>query len=135
MEEFLPGLVKVMEERFGRFGRPFTTLLVGAVGLAVLVWSTDLIYGKAIGPAIDLLGDGTPSILLRAFRVIGSALGGYVVGYLFVDLLVMRPRRKRLDQYESDLAAYTRLVEELQERLDSDTSGSEQDCPQRGGVV
>lgn len=123
MEEFLPGLVKVMEERLGRFGRPFTTLLVVAVGLAVLVWSMDLIYGKAIGPAIDLLGDGTPSSLLRAFVVFGSSLGGYAVGCLVVYLLIMLPRRKRLEKYESDLAAYMRVVEELKERLDSDNSG------------
>ena len=31
-EELLPGLVKVIEERMGRVGRPFTTVIVIAAG-------------------------------------------------------------------------------------------------------
>ena len=37
-EELLPGLVKVVEERMGLVGRPFTTVIVIAAGLGVIAW-------------------------------------------------------------------------------------------------
>ena len=51
-EELLPGLVKVVEERMGLVGRPFTTIIVIAAGLGVIAWGagTVLMVRDATSP-------------------------------------------------------------------------------------
>lgn len=36
VEELLPGLIRMIEERTGRIGRPFTTLILVAAGLGII---------------------------------------------------------------------------------------------------
>lgn len=62
MEEFLPGLFKVMEERLGPLGRPITTLLVLAIVAGIFVWVGDLVYSKAILPLTTVVGEPSPYI-------------------------------------------------------------------------
>jgi len=55
MEEFLPGLVKIMEERLGRFGRPLTTILVVCIALGACAWGIKLFFDNAISPIYKLI--------------------------------------------------------------------------------
>ncbi len=50
MEELLPGLVRVMEERLGRFGRPLTTVMVINLALGASSWGLKLFWDNAIYP-------------------------------------------------------------------------------------
>ncbi|MFA5316802.1 MAG: hypothetical protein WC369_05210 [Dehalococcoidales bacterium] len=50
MEEFLPGLVRVMEERLGRFGRTLATLVVICLALGASAWGLKLFWDNVIYP-------------------------------------------------------------------------------------
>lgn len=50
MEEFLPGLLKAMEERLGRFGRPLTTFVVICLAFGAAAWGIKLFIDNAISP-------------------------------------------------------------------------------------
>lgn len=50
MEKFLPGLVKLMEERLGKFGRPLTTLVVISLALGALSWGIKLFWDNLVSP-------------------------------------------------------------------------------------
>ncbi len=55
-EELLPGLVKVIEERMGRMGRLFTTLIIFAAGAGIVAWGFGVVYEKVVTPAAKVLG-------------------------------------------------------------------------------
>lgn len=50
MEELLPGLVRVMEERLGKFGRPLTTVLVICLALGASAWGIRLFWDNLASP-------------------------------------------------------------------------------------
>ena len=45
-EAFLPGLVKVIEERLGRLGKPVSTIFVLLLVLGIGAWMLDLFIGR-----------------------------------------------------------------------------------------
>ena len=48
----------MMEERFGRFGRPMTTLMLLAIFVAVVLWAISMIRSEFISPIIDAVAKG-----------------------------------------------------------------------------
>ncbi|MBI4188650.1 MAG: hypothetical protein HY529_05535 [Chloroflexi bacterium] len=50
MEEFLPGLVRIMEERLGKFGRPLTTIVVLALAFGAIAWGLNLFWYNVVSP-------------------------------------------------------------------------------------
>ena len=50
MEEFLPGLVRLMEERLGKVGRPLTTIVIISLALGATAWGLKLFWDNAISP-------------------------------------------------------------------------------------
>ena len=50
MEEFLPGLVRLMEERLGKVGRPLTTIVIISLALGAIAWGLRLFWDNAISP-------------------------------------------------------------------------------------
>ena len=59
MEEYLPGLVKVIEERLGKFGRPITTIVVICVALGTATWGIRLFWDNAVWPLVTLIDNWT----------------------------------------------------------------------------
>ena len=106
-EELLPGLVKVMEERLGRFGRPFTTAIVIVAGCGIIAWGLGMVF-NFISPVFMLAG--------RTFSLeIGEALLGTASVLIFFALLFLflfyvagrmssRSMRARVTELETELA-------------------------------
>lgn len=90
-EELLPGLVKVIEERMGRFGRPFTTLIIVSAGTGIIAWAVSTVLNDVLVPIAKVLGgDIDPGLIELLQAVVGAvfialfvvlAIGGIV--YLF----------------------------------------------------
>ena len=116
MEDFLPGLVKVMEERLGPFGRPFTTLVVVMVGLWVIIWTGDFILNEAIIPVIKAVTTGDPENLATARRIAAMIVGA-LVG-LGLTWVIGIPIRRRNEKYRRDLSQYRKDLQRVEELLD-----------------
>ena len=117
MEEFLPGLFKVMEGRLGPLGRPITTLLVLAIVIGIFVWVGDLVYSKAILPLTTVVGEPWPYIR------------GIVVGY-GLGLILLLGAFAALDRWLSRRLKHKR--EELQEHIDTHV---EEDLPMHEAIA
>ena len=53
-EELLPGLVKVIEERMGKMGRPFTTLVIVAAGIGIIAWGFGVFVSNILVPEFSI---------------------------------------------------------------------------------
>ena len=108
MEDFLPGLVKVIEERLGPLGRPFTTLIVVSAGLGVVAWG----YGEVDTKLIPLVADRM-NILDLPFSV---RLAGYVVFCMVVLALfgfwTARPYKREIEELKRELDDYKQKFDE-----------------------
>ncbi len=101
MEEFLPGLVRVMEERLGPFGRPLSTMLVLVITAGVMTLGIDYIVRTAVMPTLSWLGlpEGT-TIERVAPLLFGIAIA--VVGVAAMPLARRHERRKMLRRREAE---------------------------------
>ena len=110
-EDLIPGLVRVMEERLGPFGRPLTTLMILAAALGVIAWGVTQVIDKLILPVIRTLPvGGTDAFSVADVQSVGG-LVGIIMGALVAEFALSRSRRKREDELK-------REVERLQKRLD-----------------
>ena len=114
-EELLPGLVKVIEERLGPFGRPFTTLIVIAAGLGIIAWGAGTVYGKVVEPAIAFFGVRVDSELATGLVALGAMVAIFVLGILAVAYGIERIRRRgvnaRLQEQERQIRELREMVE------------------------
>ena len=56
IEELLPGIIRLMEERFGRIGRPVTTALLFMLAMAIMAWCLGMVWDKVIAPILKFFG-------------------------------------------------------------------------------
>ena len=97
-----------MEERLGKVGRPFTTLLVIAVGLGIIGWGFRSFYTTVIGPILAALGVEVAASLAEA--IVGWAALFALLSlsfYLLIRGLRRLPERgstTRIRQLESENA-------------------------------
>lgn len=73
-EELLPGLVKVIEERMGKLGRPFTTLIILAAGFGIIAWGVGMIYTHILAPSLRVLGITADSGLGESLVILSMIL-------------------------------------------------------------
>ena len=106
VEDQLPGMVKMMEERFGRFGRLMTTVLLLAVWVAVVAWALKMGWDNLLVPltrAIDII-PGLPKYELGFVSgLVGSSLL-FFLAYASLQGYMARRRRALLrEEMESML--------------------------------
>ena len=106
-EELLPGLVQVIEERLGRAGKPFTTLIIVSAGLGIIAWGCSAIYSNAIAPLVEFLGLGVDAELAKALiglAVVLGILGLMVLLFTYaVRQISGRGLRDRIRQLEAKI--------------------------------
>ena len=118
--DLLPGLVRVIEERLGRFGRPFTTLIVVFAGLGVVAWGYERIVSAWVGPILS--NDVEASAPVR-FAILAFLCGGTMaVWYRFAS----HPLKQRIKELEQKLADYecksSPLSDSISEKIDIATN-------------
>ena len=87
MGDFLPGVFRMIEERFGRAGRPLTTFLLAVFSLAIIAWCLGLIYKNIVGPILDALGkEVAPEVVEQtiAWVTLAAFLGFIVWGMAYL---------------------------------------------------
>ena len=129
-EELLPGLVKVIEERMGKLGRPFTTAIILAAGVGVIAWGFGVFYSNILAPILELVGVTVDSGLVRslvAFAVLLFIVAVFIlVVYYGIGWIGRRGVNARLQALETELA-------ELKTGRDADVewgTGGSQTCPE-----
>ena len=90
VEDLLPGLVKVIEERLGPIGRPVTTFLVIVIVLAITAWGLNLFWEKAVEPVSTVVestleSEGNP---IDKEKFVSFLLGWAVYAVVLIGLLV-----------------------------------------------
>ena len=114
-EGLLPGLVRVIEERLGAIGRPFTTIMVISAGLGIIAWGAGTVYGKVVEPAISFFGVQVDSELATGLVAVGALVAIFVIGILAVSYGIERIRRggvhARLQKQEQQIRELRTLVE------------------------
>ena len=94
MEHFSPGLLKVIEERLGRFGRPTTTLVVIAVALGLISWGVKSFIDNAVLPLSQLIKTImdtqviTPEVVLRPLASFGVYIILVIISIFFIKRYV-----------------------------------------------
>ena len=115
-EELLPGLVKVIEERLGPLGRPFTTLMVILAGLGVMAWGCKEIYQAFVTPILDAVGvEPGPDAVEQALAFVG--LVGFIAIVLW--LAVYASDRIQGRRFSSRLRNQDEEIKRLREQLES----------------
>ncbi len=99
MEELLSGLVRVMEERLGRFGRLLTTVLVLSLALGGIAWGLKSFYDNAIWPLTQLIqgildNRGTSEDLKR--HALSSGI--YIIGLVILSFVFLIVYHKTIRQ-------------------------------------
>ena len=88
------GLVRVMEERLGPFGRPLTTVLIVVVVLGIFVWVGKLVHSEAVVPIVNAFDGGLPPQFGRFLAIYGIMFSVFLVASLVVNHLVTRRIRR-----------------------------------------
>ena len=108
-EELLPGLVKVIEERMGRLGRPFTTAMVILAGLGVMAWGGGIFFRNVIAPIVAFAGVAIDQELVASFVILAIVLaifGGAVILTVYgVERIRGRGTDARLEHQETEVDA------------------------------
>ena len=111
----IQGLVTVMEERLGRFGRPFTTIMVVVVGLGITAWGGHMVWSKIVQPILNLSGVDTNPELLSAiglFVTIASIMAAIILLITYVsEKIRSRSFDTRLAAQEAEIRRLRELVE------------------------
>ena len=108
-EELLPGLVKVIEERMGKMGRPFTTVIIVAAGVGIIAWGLGVFYSNILVPAFKMLGVTLDSGLVSSLVALSLLLlivAVFVLAvYYGIGWIGRRGVNARLAALETELAA------------------------------
>ena len=114
MGDFLPGVFRMMEERFGRVGRPITTALLALFALAVAAWCLGLIYTNIVGPILKVTGTEVGQEL--ANTVIAWVSLFAFVSFIGIVVFYVRHRLQR-NRYEPKLANKQERIKELEAEI------------------
>ena len=115
MGDFLPGVFQMMEERFGRVGRPITTALLGLFSLAIAAWCLGMVYEKVIDPILQATG-----------TVVGQELANTIIawvtlfaffGFIGFVFIYVRVRWQR-NRYGPKLASKQERIKELEAEIE-----------------
>ena len=114
MGDFLPGVFQMIEDRFGRMGRPLTTGLLGLFALAISAWCVGLIYTNIVGPILKATG-----------TEVGQELANTVIAWVslfafvsFIGIVVFYVRhRLQKYRYEPRLANKQEQIKELEAEI------------------
>ena len=100
MEDFLPGLVKVIEERLGFIGRPFTTVIVIFAGGGIIAWGANQIKAAIIDPFSNFVLGAPELHKLLVSALIGLGIWAIAMPiFLFaLDRFYYNPKKKRLQE-------------------------------------
>ena len=114
MGDFLPGMIRMIEERFGPAGRPLTTLLLGIFALAIIAWSLGLIYDNVVGPVLDLLGKDVEKELVD-LAIAWVSLAAFIgfIGWVIIYVA----NRIHGKKYEARLLTKRERIRELEAEL------------------
>ena len=117
----IPELLKVIEERLGRLGRPFTTLIVVTFGLGVVAWGS--IQTK--GLVVDLLSnvenaEDIYSIMIRSTLVYAFTMVLGLITVIIVDRIVFAPCRKRFKEYAENVVRLHKEAVEIRTEVERD---------------
>lgn len=127
MEEFLPGLLKVMEERLGRFGRPVSTALVLLLFLGIGSWMIGLFWDNLVWPLVNFFRNFPATgfapnwdIILAIVSGIGGVAALVGLGGIVAQLFALRRERILRHQFAQLLEErYPVLVETARESVRS----------------
>ena len=107
-EELIPGLVRVIEERLGWLGRPFTTAMVILAGLGVMAWGGSMFFKNVLAPIIAFAGLNIDQDLVASFVILSMVVAIFGLGALLtaygVEHIRGRGPSARLQQQESEIA-------------------------------
>ena len=110
-EDLLPGLVRVIEERLGPFGRPLSTLVIISAALGVAAWGIHQVVDKIVRPVVRVLPDGAGDVFsIEAVQSVGGIVA-IVIGTLVAEYVYSKTRRKREQKLQQE-------IEGLRNRLD-----------------
>lgn len=143
IEELLPGMVRMMDERFGRMGRPITTVLLFLLAMAIMAWCLGMIWDKFLAPVLKFFGiefavvsaELGADVFLMALAMIVTvailgmlvvsltALMSYVLRFLIDKLQSSKNliERAELDQIRHELLELPDLSPETREQLEGIT--------------
>ena len=115
MGDFLPGVFQMMEERFGRAGRPITTALLGLFSLAIAAWCLGMVYEKVIEPILQATG-----------TVVGQELANTIIAWVtlfaffgFVGFVIIYVRvRWQRNRYGQKLSNKQERIQELEAEIE-----------------
>ena len=79
----------------GRFGRPFTILIVVLLGVAIMAWSRGMIYDKMVSPVLRFLGTDVGSEVVDHLMAWASL--GVVVALVTMAIIYAHKRLQRYD--------------------------------------
>ena len=123
--DFIPGLVKMIEERLGKnLGRPITNALLVVVIVAVFLWCFGIVRREAIDPIMSLVTseygeDAAGSFRATATRIIGTFTGIILAVWLISKWLEIRFIRKHnaiIEAQKAVIDAYRTLMDGREER-------------------
>ena len=120
-EWIIPGLVKVIEERFGPFGRPMATALIFLIWLGVVVFVADLVRTKAIQPIASAAIDGVLGKYGETILIFATGFVTWAVLYIRLRLVVARldfvrirrPREELMREQEQNRLQYESYLSDL----------------------
>ena len=122
MEEFFAGMIKMVEERLGPVGRPFTTVIVILCALGLGAWGLNLFVVNAIAPVASfvskIIGEGT--ITLSDVReLVGISPAWIVSGFIstwVISRYISRATEKVMSEMEERSAELDTRHAELEEK-------------------
>ena len=107
-EGLLPGLVKVIEERMGKLGRPFTTVIIVAAGFGIIAWAIGAIINNLLAPSLSLVGVTVDSRLVQSlvsFALLLAIVAIFILAVYFgIGWIGRRGVNARLKALEDELA-------------------------------
>ncbi len=106
MEELFPALVRMMEERFGRFGRPLTTILLIFVALGLASWGGSLFWDNALAPLAKFIIEVSKGIIPEQWREILIRVGTTILVTGVVFTILVTWLKRWFDKREMRIKAY-----------------------------
>ncbi|MFC1995011.1 hypothetical protein ACFLVK_01230 [Chloroflexota bacterium] len=91
MEELLPGLVRIMEEKLGRFGRPLVIVVVISLALGAIAWGIRLFWDNAVSPIsqfIQAIFEVQPITLQDFVQKVVTPLVVFIVLCVIVSIIL-----------------------------------------------
>ena len=115
MGDFLPGVFQMMEERFGRVGRPITTALLGLFSLAIAAWCLGMVYRNVVGPVLQATGTEVGHELANTV-IVWVTLFAFC-GFVGFVIIYVRVRWQR-NRYGPKLTSKQERIKELEAEIE-----------------